>query len=152
MLFRSGSIGTWGYDSMVSKCFGRLRHQSQAGEAFNLVLLEQPMWWATLSSLVNSEVNKHVFRPFHGLSRGCRIHLRWIRSRRAAAATNPPYHRLGQTGDVWSCIDIPTEHVLEVLFWVPSTKKMRSVDDKMRSMDEKICGADIVGSHKTNLK
>jgi hypothetical protein len=43
---------------------------------------------------------------------------------------------MGQAGDVWSCSDIPTEHDLEVLFWVPITKKMRSVDEKMRSIGE----------------
>lgn len=46
------------------------------------------------------------------------------------------YHGLGQAGEVWRCSDIPTEHDLEVLLWVPSTKKMRSVDENMRSMDE----------------
>lgn len=73
---------------MVIKCFGRLRHLSQAGEALNLDLLEQPMWWATSSRLVKSEVNKHVFRPFHGLSRGTPMRSSSIKSRQATAAVN----------------------------------------------------------------
>lgn len=30
---------------------------------------------------------------------------------------------LGQAGDVWRCSDIPTEHDLEVLLWVPKHEK-----------------------------
>lgn len=98
----SGSIGTWGCNSMVSKCFDRLRHLSQAGVPFNLVLLEPPMWLSTSSRLVNSEVNKHVSRPFHGPSPGSSGHSELETPKQAAAAANL---RQSEAGAWWSRLE-----------------------------------------------
>jgi hypothetical protein len=70
------------------------------------------MQWSTLSGLVNSEVNKHVFRPFHGPSPGA-LSLR--RLNQAAAAANLQQSEAGARWGGLESNSIPTEHDREVV-------------------------------------
>ena len=113
---------------MVSKCFDRLRHLSQAGVCPSiLVLLEPPMWLSTSSRLVNSEVNKHVFRPFHGPSPGSSGRTELETPKQAAAAANL---QQSEAGAWWSRLEIQ-QH----------PHGARSRDDVFEFRARKRCGA-----------
>jgi len=61
------------------------------------------MWLSTSSRLVNSEVNKHVFRPFHGPSPGSSGRTELETPKQAAAAANL---QQSEAGAWWSRLEI----------------------------------------------